>query len=102
MYFFDIYLLVSFLYLLAAGFASSKVFFHPFFSRLVRTHTATQLGVEIEMVLDYGSSRDCFGVSLASIFSGIDCSSYLFNVNFMFSCTFLHVFSDCSSHILGG
>ena len=86
MYFIDIYFLVRFLYLFAAGFASSKVFFHPIFSRLVRTYTAIQLGVEIEMVLDYGSSGDCFGFSLASILSGIDFSSYLFNVRSNISC----------------
>ena len=79
MYFIDIYFLVSLLYLSAAGFASSKVFLYPFFSRLVRTYNAIQLGVEIEAVTDYSSSGDCFGVNLASILSGMDFSSILLN-----------------------
>ena len=75
MYFIDIYFVVSMLYLFAAGFASSKVFFYPFFTRLVRTYTAIRLDVEIDAVSDHGSARNCCGIDLPMLLSGTDYSS---------------------------
>ena len=70
MYFVDIYFFVSLLYLLSAAFASSKVFFHPFFIRLQRTYTAIRLNVEIEDVPDPTKEDDICGAPLPMICSG--------------------------------
>lgn len=70
MYFVDIYFFVSLLYLMSAAFASSKVFFHPFFQRLQRTYTAIRLNVEIEEVSDPNRDDDICGATLPMICSG--------------------------------
>jgi hypothetical protein len=70
MYFIDIYFFVSLLYLMSAAFASSKVFFYPFFVRLQRTYTAIRLNVEIEEVLDPIKDDDLCGATLPMICSG--------------------------------
>ena len=58
MYFVDVYAFVSVLYLAAAAFAVSKVFFYPFFSRVRTTCRAIQLGVEIDDVPEYDALND--------------------------------------------
>ena len=58
MYFIDVYAFVSVLYLAAAAFATSKVFFYPFFTRVHKTCQAIQLGVEIDDVPEYDALGD--------------------------------------------
>jgi len=58
MYFIDVYAFVSVLYLAAAAFAASKVFFYPFFFRVRTTCRAIQLGVEIDDVPEYDTLSD--------------------------------------------
>ena len=58
MYFVDVYAFVSVLYLSAAAFATSKVFFYPFFKRVQSTCKAIQLGIEIEDVPEYDALSD--------------------------------------------
>lgn len=70
MYFVDIYFFVSILYLISAGFASSKVFFYPFFLRLQRTYTAIKLDVQIEDVTEQDVEDEICGTALPVIFSG--------------------------------
>lgn len=70
MFFVNIYFFVSILYLLSAGLASSKVFFYPFFNRLIRTYTAIRLDVEIDDVPDNGGPGECYGINTAMVLSG--------------------------------
>lgn len=73
MYFVDIYSFVSVLYLFSAGYASSKVFFIPFFNHLIRTYTAIRNNVKIEHVSEASSSDNICGATLPVICSGESC-----------------------------
>ena len=73
MYFVDIYSFVSVLYLFSAGYASSKVFFIPFFNHLIRTYTAIRNNVKIEHVSEASSSDNICGTTLPVICSGVSC-----------------------------
>jgi hypothetical protein len=70
MYFVDIYFFVSILYLVSAGYASSKVFFHPFFMQLQRTYTAIKLDVQIEDVTEQDVEDEICGTALPVVLSG--------------------------------
>ena len=70
MYFVDIYFFVSILYLVSAGYASSKVFFHPFFLQLQRTYTAIKLDVQIEDVTEQDVADEICGTALPVVLSG--------------------------------
>ena len=83
MFFVDIYSFVSLMYLVAAGFAAAKVFFYPFFTRLVRTYTAIRTDVEIDEVPDHGGVGEVCGVDLPMVLSGG--SRYLFRFNYCVS-----------------